>query len=87
MMAYWYIGDRNNKHLGKELQPNIGDVHIWPYIIKLCESGLHASLDAMDAKKYRDGTLCRVACSGWMQIDRDKLVCSRREIVEILKIQ
>ena len=51
--------------------------------LKMCESGLHASRHPFDAMKYAPGnTLCIVECSGEIIEDTDKLVCSRRRIIE-----
>jgi hypothetical protein len=52
--------------------------------IELCSWGLHASLKKEDARSYCDGILCKVACSGRVKFGSDKLVCSRREILEIV---
>jgi hypothetical protein len=48
----------------------------------MCESGLHASIDAFDALLFAPGnTLCLVDCDGRIINASDKLVCSRRRIV------
>jgi hypothetical protein len=50
--------------------------------LKLCESGLHASLHPYDALMYAPGdTLCLVHCAGKIIQDTDKLVCSERTII------
>ena len=50
--------------------------------LKICESGLHASVRLIDALKYAPGvTLCRVECSGTINHQNDKLVCSERTII------
>jgi len=85
IIAYWRVGESNNDHLGKSLSATPGEIHEWPYEVDLCSAGLHACLDSKDTDRYRKGTLCRVACSGWVKFGRDKLVCSRREILEVGK--
>jgi hypothetical protein len=86
IIAYWYIGDDNRSHYGEKLTAKVGDIHeLNPgEKVKMCKFGLHASWTPEQAAKYRDGTLCKVACSGWMQFREDKLDCSRREILAVL---
>ena len=81
MIAFWRIGEKNKLHMGIRLEARVGDVHDWPYKVELCTNGLHACLDAEKTDDFRKGTLCKVACSGWMKLDSNKLVCSRREIL------
>lgn len=51
-------------------------------VLRLCHAGLHASRDILDALQYAPGAiLCRVRCSGTITECKDKLVCSRREII------
>lgn len=48
----------------------------------LCEQGLHASVRPKDALNYAPGPIvCRVECSGTIQHDGDKLVCTERRIL------
>ena len=50
--------------------------------LRLCESGLHASIRALDAADYALGPIvCRVECGGTIQHDDDKLVCTERRIL------
>ena len=50
--------------------------------VVLCELGLHASEDILDAFKYAPGhTICRVRCGGVVERGDDKLVCSERTIL------
>jgi hypothetical protein len=56
-------------------------VHDGPVVI--CESGLHASVDVWDALRYAPGpVLCRVDVGGVVLEGIDKIVASRRRIVE-----
>jgi hypothetical protein len=52
--------------------------------LTFCSKGLHASLTPEEAREYCDGILTKVACSGQVIFDKDKLVCSRREVLEII---
>jgi hypothetical protein len=53
--------------------------------ISMCNQGLHASIEKSDANNYlTNGIATKVACSGKIIFDKNKLVCSRREILEIL---
>jgi hypothetical protein len=50
--------------------------------LKLCHSGLHASIDPFDALQYAPGnTLCLVDCTGNILHGGDKFVCSERTII------
>ena len=50
--------------------------------LRICKSGLHASLDPFDALRYAPGSLLhRVECSGQIIHGHDKLVCRQRVIV------
>lgn len=50
--------------------------------IKICESGLHASLRPWNALKYAPGaTLCYVECRGDVRQQSDKLACRERRII------
>jgi len=83
LTAYWYSSEK--EHLGNKILVEKGATLNWPYKIELCKHGLHASFQQEDAKKYNpNGILCKVACSGWVGFQKDKLVCSRRKILEVL---
>ena len=50
--------------------------------LKMCESGLHFSLQPFDALQYAPGeTLCLVEYGGKVIMGDDKGVCSRRRII------
>ena len=50
--------------------------------LTICESGLHASVNVLHALRYAPGaTLCRVAVSGDIQHQDDKLVARQRTIL------
>ena len=82
MVAYWRETDR--KHFGSTPAGSVGEVLEWPYLPTVCQSGLHACLDRKDTTQYSPGKLLRVACSGWVRFDGDKLACTRREVLEVL---
>jgi len=47
--------------------------------LEICQSGLHASVNLIDALQYAPGPiLCRVRCEGTIIQGQDKLVCSQR---------
>ena len=61
-----------------------GTVMAWPKPkpLKMCDSGLHASENILDALGYAPGSICcRVECSGEMLKQDDKLVCRRRKVL------
>ena len=82
ILAYWVLGDNNHKHFGKPCDTTPGSVHVWDAMPDLCNDGLHASLTLEDARKYRIGMAYRVACSGLVIFGDDKLVCTRRVVLE-----
>ena len=50
--------------------------------VRICASGLHASLRPWDALRYAPGSvLCYVECRGDVQEEIDKLVCRERRIL------
>ena len=50
--------------------------------LRMCESGLHASLTPWDAFNYAPGnTICYVECRGDRIIVTDKFVCRERKII------
>ena len=50
--------------------------------IRICASGLHASLRPWDALRHAPGSvLCYVECRGDVQQQPDKLVCRERRII------
>jgi hypothetical protein len=81
--AYHMISHRR-KHARKDITPeyayNAGEK------IRLCEYGLHASLDLINALGYKEmgSTATKVQCSGRVIFGSDKLVCEHREVVEVL---
>jgi len=54
--------------------------------IKMCQTGLHASLARKDAATYRPSisVLTRVKVWGKIRIQRDKLVATDRQIIAII---
>jgi len=50
--------------------------------LRMCESGLHASLTPWDAFQYAPGnTICYVECRGDIVTDPDKFMCRERKII------
>lgn len=85
VLAWWFApADRRLDHGdGRIIRKGRVQVHKGP--LRLCESGLHASIDIMDALRYAPGPiLCRVRCAGEIIYGADKLVCTRRTPVEVI---
>lgn len=62
--------------------PRVGEWLEFTGEIRMCESGLHASRDPLDALQYAPGPLLhRVECDEIAEEGDDKLVCSRRRII------
>jgi hypothetical protein len=80
MLAWHWVAENGKLRNGSPLRDGIyrhddGE-------LKLCESGLHASVKALDALRYAPGPIvCRVECRGEIVHDTDKLVCSEREVL------
>ena len=63
-----------------KVEPGVEIVHKGK--LKLCDSGLHASIKLDDALSFAPGPiLCRVRCEGRVKQGDDKLVCSRRTVL------
>ena len=71
----WQLRDGRKLVAGHEYRHND--------ILLMCRSGLHASIHLMDALKYANGSvLSLVDCYGTVIYDTDKLVCTRRRVVD-----
>jgi hypothetical protein len=58
----------------------VGKLYKHPGKLGMCVSGYHASIDIGDALSYAPGfTVSRVECSGEIEQQDDKLVCSQRK--------
>jgi hypothetical protein len=84
----WHIVQPNGQlrlqHWGNQPKVKPGLILTWDQPLKMCSAGLHASFDLADAKKYGgDGVVTKVACSGRVLFQEDKLCCSRREVLEV----
>ena len=79
ILAWHFAGDTLRD--GRPLPPDgVWLKHTGP--IKICESGLHASISPFDALQYAPGPiLCRVAVRGEIVQQEDKLVASERMII------
>jgi len=79
-IAYHFVGStlRDGTPVPED---NFKLVHKGP--VRICNSGLHASLSAFDALKYVPGNvLCKVRCSGIVESHDDKFVCRERTILQ-----
>lgn len=78
--AWHWVGDTLRD--GSLIPPD-GEWLEFPGSPMLCVQGLHASLDVVDAMRYAPGlTLCRVELDGTIVKGSDKLVASRRRILD-----
>ena len=79
MKAWHFVGETLRDGLPI---PKDGEKLVHHGEIKLCVSGLHASIHPFDALKYAPGTtLCLVECAGEVDKEDDKLVCTERTII------
>ena len=80
MIAYHFCGStlRDGSPIPKD-----GEKLIFHGQPKLCQQGLHASIEPFDALRYAPGaTLCQVECGGIILQQSDKLVCTERIIIK-----
>ena len=79
-IAYHFVGSTLGD--GRPVpENNFKLVHEGP--VRICNSGLHASLSAFDAMFYAPGNvLCKVQCSGIVKRHDDKFVCRERTILQ-----
>jgi len=81
VLAWHFLAaDRRMAHENEIVKP--GYIYTCDGDLRLCESGLHASVRAIDAICYAPGpTVCRVRCSGEIIHGDDKLVSRNREVL------
>ena len=80
ILAWHFVG--NTLRNGSIIPENGKWLKVKPPL-KMCERGLHASLEPFDALTYSPGeTLCLVEVAGKIIKDTDKLVASHRRIIE-----
>ena len=76
----WHFLNGTKLRDGREAPPDGVPLH-HEGSLALCERGLHASVDILDALRSAPGaTLCRVTCESYVE-SNDKLVCSTRTIL------
>ena len=81
-MKAWHFLYTANKLRDGRKAPKDGVVLRHDGKLKICESGLHASLRPVDALQHAPGPiLCLVECGGEIAHQSDKLVCTERTII------
>lgn len=79
VLAWHFVGDTLRD--GRPIPPD-GEWLEHGGELSVCEAGLHASREILDALNYAPGsTICRVRCGGEIVEQSDRLVCSRRKIL------
>jgi hypothetical protein len=79
ILAWHFVGSKLRD--GRKI-PKDGEKLTCNDELKLCVSGLHASIRVLDALRYAPGVICcRVEISGKIIKGTDKLVCSERTIL------
>jgi len=83
-IAYHYI--RKGLLLRNGMKTAVGE-HLHEKKIQMCEYGLHASFSQSDAAKYKpnDAVLTKVLVWGRIEVGKDKLVATDRQIIEIME--
>ena len=81
--AFHYIRKRNGAYATRQGHSVIAGETLHEPVIRMCESGLHASFTREDARTYspRDTVLTSVKVWGKVIIGHDKLVATHRKIV------
>lgn len=86
MLAWHFVGDTLRDK--SPIPEDNFTLKVNPSMLKLCEYGLHASINILDALRYAPGTtVCRVKLSGKIIKDTDKLVASERTIIWRLDVK
>ena len=81
-MKAWHFLRNDGKLRDGTTPPKIGKTLVYDGPIKMCTSGLHASVTPLDALKYAPGNIiCRVKLGGVIIKSDDKLVASERTIL------
>ena len=76
----WHWTDGRELRDGQPLV--VGKLYKHDGPLVMCESGYHASVDIVDALGYAPGfTVSRVECSGEIESQDDKMVCTRRKVL------
>ena len=76
----WHWTDGRKLRDGQPLV--VGKLYKHDGPLVMCESGYHASVDIVDALGYAPGfTVSRVECSGEIESQDDKMVCTRRKVL------
>ena len=86
-IAYHYIIPiRDSQYRLRNGIPILVGQHIHEDKIRMCEYGLHAGLCEQDARNYAPSgsVLTKVKVWGRIQLQKDKLVATDREIIEVL---
>lgn len=79
ILAWHFICSNRTTEYGN-IQVRVGETITHDGEIQMCKSGLHASVDIMDALDYATDTmLCRVEIWGDVQEHEDKLVARNRK--------
>ena len=87
-MKAYKITDKNGECNGHKYE--VGKTYAYDGKIVICSKGFHASKNPMDAQQYRDIYDCRlfeVECTGEIQEQDDKLVCSKIKILRELTLK
>jgi len=81
ILAWHFLKEGRLLRDDKEAPP-VGETLVHEGEIKICQSGLHASKDILDALGYAPGEhLCRVECYEVEKTHDDKFVCRERTII------
>jgi hypothetical protein len=83
IQAWHFLPANRRIRWGKWKDPvRTGVVYVHRGAVEICNTGLHASIQAIDALEYAPGPVaCLVECWGDVQQHDDKLVCSRRKVL------
>ena len=82
MRAWHFVGADRRLRYGDGATVAPGYVYTWDGPLALCQSGLHASVRAIDALRYAPGPIvCRVEMGGEIVRGDDNVVAQSREVL------
>jgi len=82
MKAYYFAPNDNKLRYGDNREIVIGKMHTIKGIPKLCETGLHGSVKALDALKYAPGDMLYIVdITRNLDIGDDKICGQRRKYI------
>jgi len=82
LLAWHFLPEDRRLRWGTQALVEPDTIYYWDGPLAMCESGLHASVRALDALRYAPGPIvCRVRMWGEMIKEADKICAREREVL------